>query len=295
MSEGTGKRGLKSYVATLVATVLFPVVWMQALRLARNHADQDPRARAKILAAIAISLGIAVVGGSVVLGFVNNAETGIYASMGDRLATAVGESEYQDQLSAAETAQKSIGIIEGNLANATDDARRAELQTALDAQRAALAAARARSSELADNHAKFLEIADAVQAGDDARIRMLVGEVPAFTDLSTSKFPKFADVQENADHAFAVKNQSVDDLQLFAFLFLWPSLVGAFFAPLAFALGSVLRKAFVPSDTVGFKPYPGAAAGLFLLLGAFGVPSLLFAAWTFNDAFGRAEEGQIAL
>lgn len=295
MSEAGGKRGLKSYLATLVATIVFPLVWLQALRLARRHGDADPRARVKVLLSIAVSLGIAAVGTYGLLGFVASAEAGIYDSMGDRLAVAVGESEYQDALATAATAGKAIGIIEANLANATDDAKRAELQAALDIQRTTLAGSQARSAELQDNHEAYLAIADAVAAQDDDAIHRLVADVPAFTDLSTSKFPKFGDLADNEAAAFAIKDRSVDDLGLFAWVFLWPSLVGAFFAPLAFALGSILRKAYEPSATVGFKPYPGAAAGFFLLLGAFGVPSLVFAAWTFNDAFGRSEEGQIAL
>lgn len=295
MSEGGSRRGLKSYVGTLVATVLFPLLWLQALRMARQQSDSDPRARAKMLLAIAISLGIAFVGAYALLGFTANAQAGIYSSMGERLAAAVGESEYNDQIQAIATAEKSIDTIQKNLANATDDDRRAELQTALQAQLTARSAAVARSTELAPNHAMYLRIADAVVAQDDAAIRDLVAQVPAFSDLSTSKFPKFGDLQENADAAFAIKDRSVADMNRFAYLFLWPSLVGAFFAPLAFAFGSILRKGFVPSDTVGFKPYPGAAAGLFLLFGAFGLPALFFAAWTFNDALGRAEEGQIAL
>jgi hypothetical protein len=100
---------------------------------------------------------------------------------------------------------------------------------------------------------------------------------------------------EGTQAALAIKDKAVGDMQLFMWVFLWPSLAGAFYAPVVFALGSVLRSAFVPSDTVGFKPYPGAAAGWFLLFGAFGLPSVPFAAWTFLDAEGRSREGQIAL
>ena len=97
------------------------------------------------------------------------------------------------------------------------------------------------------------------------------------------------------EDAFAVKDRSVRDMTWSMWLFVWPSLFGAFFAPLAFALGSILKAAYVESDTVGFKRYPGAAAGWFLLFGAFGVPSIPFAAWVFMDAEGRSTEGQIAL
>lgn len=295
MSEAGRKRGLKSYVATLVATIVFPILWMQALRMARRHADADPRARLKVLAAIAVSVAILVVGFLTIAGFLANAQAGIYGSMDKRLATATGESEYQDQLTIIETAQGAIPKIEANLANATDPAKHDALQTTLDATRADLAKAQARKAEMEDDHAQYLLISAAVAKQDDADVHRLVDGVPAWSDAPGSKFPKFKDLHANVDAAFAKKDESLSDMQRFAWLFLWPGLAGAFFAPLAFAMGSILGRSFEPSDTVGFKPYPGAAAGLFLLFGAFGLPSIPFAAWVFNDCFGRSEEGQIAL
>lgn len=295
MSESGAKRGLKSYLATLVATVLFPILWMQALRFARRHEDVDPRARAKVLAAIAVSLAILVVGAYVLLGFFAAAQEGMYAAMDKRLATASGEAEYQEQLSVITASNGALPKIRANLVNATDPAKRAALEETLSATEADLAKAEARRDELQPVHEHYAAISAAVEDQDDAEIRRLVGDVPAFSAVSGSKFPKHKDLEANSEAAFAIKDRAVADMQLFGILFLWPSLLGAFFAPMAFALGSVLRRAFVPSDTVGFKPYPGGAAGLFLLFGAFGLPSIPFAAWTFSDAFGRSEEGQIAL
>jgi hypothetical protein len=284
MSESGTKRGLKSYLGTLVATVLFPVLWMQALRLARRHEDVDPRARAKVVVAIVAGLAIGLAGTYALIGFFASSEEGMYDALNVRLAEAVGETEYKDQVATAGAAEKAIPIIEMNLANATDPAKRAALQTALNDTQKSLDDARRRSAELEANHAAYERINASIPDQDDAQLRALVAQAPAYEDKD-----------ERATTAFAIKDRAVADMQLFGILFLWPSLAGAFFAPLAFALGSILRKAFVPSDTVGFKPYPGGAAGAFLLLGAFGLPSVPFAAWTFHDAFGRSEEGQIAL
>lgn len=284
MSEAGGKRGLKTYLATLVATVLFPILWMKALGLARRHEDVDPRARAKVLAAIVASLAIGLVGTYALLGFFASSEEGMYDSLNVRLAEAVGETEYKDQVATATAAEKAIPIIEMNLANATDPVKRAALETALNETQASLNDARTRSAQLEANHAAYERINASIPDQDDDELRSLVAQAPAYEDKD-----------ERATAAFAVKDRAVADMQLFGILFLWPSLIGMFFAPLVFALGSILRKAFVPSDTVGFKPYPGAAAGWFLFFGAFGLPSIPFAAWTFNDALGRSEEGQIAL
>ena len=294
MSEAGGKRGLKMYLGTLVATVLFPILWMKALALARRHEDVDPRARLKVLVAIAASLGIALAGAYTLLSFFASAEAGMYESMDARLETAVGEAEYQEQLSIIEASNNALPKIRAALVNATDDKRPA-LQETLETTEADLAKAEARRDELESVHTHYALIEAAVADQDDAEVRRLASEVPAFSEVSGSKFPAHEDIEANSEAAFAIKDRAVSDMQLFGMLFLWPSLIGAFFALLAFALGSVLRKAFVPSDTVGFKPYPGAAAGWFLFLGAFGVPSIPFAAWTFSDALGRSEEGQIAL
>lgn len=301
MSEAGRKRGFKAYLGTLVATLLFPLLWMQALAVARRHADADPRGRLKVLAAIAVSVAIALAGAYALLGFFSDARAGMYDALDARLATAVGETDYQEQVSTINAAGLSLPVIEGNLALAQaelaaaraagDAAREAsaatnvtKLEDTLSKTQLQLAEATAKKASLEPNHAQYGRISAAVQDQDDAEAKRLIATGPAYKDRDAL-----------AAYSFTVKDQAVDDMQTFAWLFLWPSLAGAFFAPLAFALGSILAKAFVPSDTVGFKPYPGGAAGLFLLFGAFGLPSIPFAAWTFNDALGRSEEGQIAL
>lgn len=301
MSEAGRKRGFTAFLGTLVATVLVPLLWMKALALARRHEDADPRGRMKVLAAIAVSLGIALVGTYALLGFFADARAGMYSSLDERMATAVGETEYQEQLSTIDAANKALPVIEGNLARertalataqATgDDAAEAsaqanvtKLEDTLAKTQDQLAKATARKATLEPNHAQYARIKAAALDQDDAEVRRLV-----------TTGPDYKDRDERMELAFAVKDKAVDDMRLFAWLFFWPSLAGAFFAPMAFALGSILAKAYEPSDTVGYKPYPGGAAGLFLLFGAFGVPSIPFAAWTFHDALGRSQEGQIAL
>jgi hypothetical protein len=72
-------------------------------------------------------------------------------------------------------------------------------------------------------------------------------------------------------------------------------ITGMMVAPFVFAGGAILRRAFVPSDTVGFKAYPSKSAGFFLLLGAFGIFAIPFGAWALRDLHKRSIEGQIAL
>jgi hypothetical protein len=281
--------GLKSYVGALLTVVLFPLFWARSLRLARRHTDSDPRGPAKVGAAIVVSVLILAGGAYKLVDFQKDAKAGMYTSMDRRLSAATGESEYQDNVQTVASADIAIPIIERNLANATaagDQAKQADLQAALNATRDSRAKAAAKVEALAPNHALYESIQDDVAAQDDQGIRDSIGN-------SGLAYP--ATMQHNADAAFAMKDRSVRDMTVVLWLFVWPSLFGAFFAPVVFALGSVLGKAFEPSDGVGFKPYPGAAAGFFLLFGAFGVPSVPFAAWVYLDTEKRSREGQIAL
>lgn len=282
--------GLKSYLGALLATILFPILWMRMVRLARRHRDVDPRGVMKVGVAIVVSL--AILGGGVMqlTKFQDGAVTGMYHSMDTRVKSAVGEAEYQDNVQTIGASDVAIPIIQRNLANETaanhtDKAK--DLQTALDAAQAARAKAVARVSALEPNHQLYTgRLQPAILAKDDATIRSAI-EQAALTDP--------AHVHANVEAAFAIKDRSVHDMQRSMLLFVWPSLAGAFFAPMAFAAGSVLSRAFVPSDTVGYKPYPSGAAGFFLLFGAFGLPSVPFAAWVFLDQERRSTEGQIAL
>lgn len=94
---------------------------------------------------------------------------------------------------------------------------------------------------------------------------------------------------------FDHKDKGVAQFGQFMDLFVYPGLIGLFFAPILFVIGRVVNSAWVPSDSVGFKPYPATSGSLFLVLGAFGIPATLFAAWAFMDVEERSAEGQIAL
>lgn len=94
--------------------------------------------------------------------------------------------------------------------------------------------------------------------------------------------------------------------------FVLPGLTGIFLAPFAFVGGHILGKAYAASTTVGYKRYPGKAAGFFLLcmagfvfitawlntppmLDLFGIFAIPFAAVVLRDLHKRSVEGQIAL
>lgn len=101
--------------------------------------------------------------------------------------------------------------------------------------------------------------------------------------------------EEGVERSFGVKDDSIRGLGQVMWFLVYPGLAGVFYAPIVMALGSSLRRNWVPSESVGFKPYPSGAAGLFLLFGAFGIPSTFFAAWTLKDIEDRTVEGQISL
>jgi hypothetical protein len=282
--------GLKSYVGALLTVLLFPILWARAMKLARRHRDADDRGAAKVGLAILVSVAILAGGAFVLLDFQTKAEHTMYTkSLDQRVSVAVGESLYQENVAAVGAADVALPIIERNLANATasgDDAKAAELEAALNATREARSKAAANVALYTPNHELYGRLVPAIQDQDDDRIRSMMDADP---------LAKPSDMDAHVDDALALKDRAVSDMHLSMWLFVWPSLFGAFLAPVVFAVGSILGKAFVPSDTVGYKPYPGAAAGFFLLFGAFGVPSIPFAAWTYLDFENRSREGQISL
>lgn len=310
----TGKglwNGLKSYVGALLTVLLFPLFWARALKLAGRHKDSDPMGAAKVGIAILISIVILAGGAFALIGFQAKAEHTMYVkSLDTRVSAAVGESLYQENVAAIGAADVALPVIERNLANATVALEKAQaanasapspesraavdknatsvktLTKALDETRIAREKAVANVALYTPNHALYGRLVPAIQDEDDARIRSM---------LAADPLEKPADMDANVDNALAIKDRSVKDMQLSMWIFVWPSLFGAFLAPVVFAVGSILGKAFEPSDTVGYKKYPGAAAGLFLLFGAFGVPSIPFAAWTYLDFEARSREGQISL
>jgi len=114
---------------------------------------------------------------------------------------------------------------------------------------------------------------------------------------------------EAFEHQRAARAQMAMELKWLAY----PALTGLLLAPFAFAGGSILARAWEPSDTVGFRPYPGKAAGFLLLLmggltvlivqfmhmapplDIFEVLAIPIAWWVVRDLRNRSLEGQIAL
>ncbi|HUR24715.1 MAG TPA: hypothetical protein VM327_01725 [Candidatus Thermoplasmatota archaeon] len=310
----TGKglwNGLKSYAGALLTVLLFPLFWSRSLRLARRHREVDASGVAKVAVAILLSIVILAGGAFALLSFQSKAEHTMYTkSLDRRVSVAVGETVYQENVAATAAADVALPIIEANLANATlklekarainrsspsEESKKAvddnatdvaKLQQALTDTRDARTKASANVGLYGPNHALYGRLVPAIRDEDDASIRSMMDADP---------LEKPAEMDAHVDDALALKDRAVADMHRSMWLFVWPSLFGAFLAPVVLAVGSILAKAFVPSDTVGYKPYPGMAAGLFLLFGAFGVPSIPFAAWTYLDFETRSREGQISL
>mgnify|MGYP001607109022 CR=1 FL=1 len=179
----TGKglaNGLKSYVGALLTVILFPLFWMRSIKLARRHADVDPRGVAKVGLAILISVAILAGGAFVFLGFQAGAQHTMYTkSLDQRVSVAVGESVYQENVGAIEAADLALPIIERNLANATRDgqtAKAAELQIAYNATRDARAVAVANVAFYTPNHDLYGRLVPAIKAEDAGRIRSMMAQ-----------------------------------------------------------------------------------------------------------------------
>lgn len=279
---------LKTYVAMLVVTILFPILWLRSVRFAREHESLDPKAVPKVAAAIVMA--VILLAGAVVAvqTYREDAQQGIYDSLENRMSAAVGNAKYNEWVDLedaaadrVETAQKrlaesqaagdeeNITVWQNNLQNATRDRGQAqENVTALEG-----------------NQRLFQDIQAALARQDDAEAKRLIA----------SRSVDHPDLEQNAARAFEIKDDAVADMAWFYNWLVYPGLVGVFFAPLVWAMGSLLRAGFEPSETVGFKPYPHGAMAVFLFLGAFGVPALFFSAWAFMDIRQRHEEGQIEL
>jgi hypothetical protein len=140
-------------------------------------------------------------------------------------------------------------------------------------------------ARLQANRDLYLRAHDAIEARDDDAVRTVIA----------TRDPAVEVDDEVITNGFARKAEALESFKGVMVYLVYPGLVGVFYAPIVFAVGSSLRGNFSGSATVGFKPYPSGAAGLFLLLGAFGIPAALFAAWTLKDMADRTAEGQIAL
>ena len=127
-------------------------------------------------------------------------------------------------------------------------------------------------------------------------------------------------VDEGGPAAFGHQREFNSQMEMELLLFSYPGITGLVMAPLIFAGGAILHRAYVPSDTVGFRPYPSKAGGFFLLflglfslvilglplvlgtgekptppLDLFGILAIPLAAWMLRDLHKRSVEGQIAL
>lgn len=369
--------GFRSYLVQLGRTVVFPLMWMQAMRFARDQEDVDPRAPTKLTAAIVVSVvltagvgallyaGAPGVPSYIIPGY-SDLRSGMYDSLDSRLAEAVEESGvegYQGQVDRIEASLNTMRILARNLQELVEDegdpgqaadADRlhgeheeslealqpeegeglverlrdaedvedlaAQVREGVDRMQSAASALNDTASQLndtasvfasahqnetdtvhealdelvalADNHRLYLEL-KAVVAQEQAK-RPLVQETRN-ERIQETVAASGLDVTEGVEGAIGRYDDAKADMDRVFLILLIPGLVGVFYAPLVLAMGSVLRTRFEPSATVGYKPYPGRAMGLFLLLGGFGIPALFFAAWAFQDMEIRRLEGQIAL
>ncbi|MES2154056.1 MAG: hypothetical protein V4510_02885 [bacterium] len=134
--------------------------------------------------------------------------------------------------------------------------------------------------------------------------------VNSYVDLHGNQVPYSLD----GPRVFENQREFNAQMDLHLRWFVYPGLTGLFLAPFAFTGGHILNKSYEPSTTVGFKKYPGKAAGFFLLamagagmlsiptplfkappLDMFGIFAIPFAAWVLRDLHTRSLEGQIAL
>lgn len=229
-------------------------------------------------------------------------------------------------------AEAAVGATpEDSKQRADAEANLTTLQDALTMARADLAAAEATIKRLAGNHALWLKVQpllakDTPEGDQEARdlierslhASTVGGVLPVGPDGACARDPKTGDctspvtaaalehdykdshqqpltMREGVEAAFHHKEEFTHQMQSQMAWFFYPSLTGLFLAPFAFVGGHFLGRAFVPSDSVGYKKYPGTSAGFFLLLGGFGLPALPFGAWLLRDFAKRSAEGQIAL
>lgn len=289
--------GARSWLAFLGRVVLFPLAWMWALRLARRHEEADPRGPSKVLGAIAVGLVLSGGVGFMLWDFQEDARDHMYQELDGRLATAVGAAAYDVQSDQVNATQDQIENIQRNLRTARDagdEANITALEANLEEAQAALADHRRYVGELEQNQRFYERLRPVVLAQDDERAKRMIvraqldPEVPVDVWDGDLMLPR-------ADRAFEINQAAQDDMRDVMVYLLFPGLIGLFYAPLFFALGSVLARAWEPSETVGYKAYPGKAMGWVLLLGGFGWPSLLLSAWGFQDIQVRSDEGQFSL
>lgn len=275
--------GFSTYLSSLVATVLFPLQWMRMMRVARAHESVDANGVKKVAAGAVLGLLLAAGGAFMVVDFEAGATAGIYDTLDGRLSANLGNDQYLEHVAAAASAQDSVELAEDKLAAGEDPAIwEPNRQNAIDTRNEE----QAKADALEPNHILFNAVSEFVMAQDD------VGAKATIANRGAIDYPG---MDERSANSFAIKDGAMADMTNFLNWFVWPGIAGLLFAPLVFAMGTILKNAHVPSDSVGWKQYPAGAMALFLLLGGFGVPALFFAAWTFQDIGQRSRVGQIAL
>lgn len=300
--------GAKGYLTFLARAVIFPLAWMWALALAKKHQDTDPKAVSKVVAGIVAGVVLAAGGFLMLAEFSADAHDNMYDLLNGRMSVATGASEYQDQVSQVGAKQAQIDILEAKIeeANAAgDEAGAAEFQAVLDEAVAERAIAQAKMARLQRNNDFYASLTPVILAKDDAQAKAMLDDFAASTTndmyaddaIPAASAIKFTvgSMEYHTAKNFGDKDKAQDDMTTWMTWLFLPGLIGAFYAPLMWACGSIMKNAWEPSETVGYKPYPGGAMGWFLLLGGFGVPALFFSAWAFWDMDVRSVEGQISL
>lgn len=277
------------YISSLVLTILAPLQWVRLIKVAGQHRGLDRHATKKIAVGIVAGLALTGVSTYIVVDFHDDATQGVYSTLSSSLSASMGNEAYRAALQDQEAARNLIDTADKKIAEAQEegDPEKEQLWRENRAQYVTdLNDAISRGNARVDNANLWVQVNHSLLVNrDDDTAMALIDANAGMPGLS---------VAGSMNH-FDKKDQTMDDMNSMLAWFVYPGLIGVLWAPVAFAAGHVLKTTYVPSETIGFKPYPGGAAALFLLFGAFGVPALFFAAWVNQDFADRTEIGQISL
>lgn len=241
-------------------------------------------------------------------------------------ATEVKPKNMDTQRGIMETRNATLaGMTPGTPEYAKEKGERDAVWAAFNITKKDLETAHTQVALLTANHAAWQKVAPIVAAGDLEGARHMLEEMlnpatitnhlplnvacarektgacasplvaaPLIHDYKDSHL-KSLTIAEGIEESYHVHHASLVQMETQLLIFGYPSVTGMLLAGVAFAGGSILRRTFVPSDSVGFKPYPGKSIGLFLGFGAFGILAAPFGAWMLWDLSRRSSEGQIAL
>lgn len=205
-------------------------------------------------------------------------------------AAAFGPGQNADVSAALLDAEKALASARGEADQAAIDvlgiALLADIRELTDDEHVELAALETARDETA---AKLVTARDTAETTRNAAIAVGL-ELPVPANVFEGE-----KIVSRSNRDLAIKSKAEIDMANMMNGLIYPGLIGVFYAPLFFALGNIMSRNWEPSESVGFKKYPGASLGLFLFFGAFGWPSLLFSAWGFKDIEERTQTGQINL